>query len=190
MILPTKLAKGVHFIPGTGLCSNIYALESGRKVMLVDSGTGDSIPSLDAWLSGREVERVLLTHGHADHVSGMHYISADGLMHKSDLEALEEINTMFPGFKPPNNLDPLDAGEYVFGGFRLRVIETPGHTPGSVCFFEEKTGFLFSGDTKFAGGGVGRTDLPGGDPGELEKSLEKIAGLEYSLLCPGHGPTE
>jgi glyoxylase-like metal-dependent hydrolase (beta-lactamase superfamily II) len=75
-----------------------------------------------------------------------------------------------------------------FGNSELKVINTPGHSPGSVCFYSETDSFLIAGDTLFAGS-IGRTDLPGGDYDEIKKSLKKLIALpdETKVYC-GHGP--
>ena len=72
-------------------------------------------------------------------------------------------------------------------GMEFRVLFTPGHTAGGVCYYMEEYGILFSGDTLFAGS-VGRTDLPGGSPAVLRESLKKLTRLPDSVLVyPGHG---
>jgi glyoxylase-like metal-dependent hydrolase (beta-lactamase superfamily II) len=73
-----------------------------------------------------------------------------------------------------------------FGDYELEVINTPGHTPGSICILEKKTKTLFSGDTLFDKGIYGRTDL-GGSEIELKKSIKKLYELDWKILCPGHG---
>lgn len=75
-----------------------------------------------------------------------------------------------------------DSGEGAF-----TVLETPGHTPGGICLYNQDTGELISGDTVFADG-YGRTDLPGGDMSEMVNSLLRIDSLGISALYPGHGP--
>ncbi len=69
----------------------------------------------------------------------------------------------------------------------LQVIKTPGHLRGSICVYGPKNQYLFSGDTVFADGIVGRTDLAGSDPSALKKSLKTLSKLKLKLLCPGHG---
>lgn len=186
------ITKNVFLVYGEGFCSNIYILQDGQKALLIDAGSGNSIPKLDAALAGCKIEKVLLTHGHADHIHGMNYISADGFVSKKDFSILRELNEFMPNYKPPINIDALseESNSFSFGEFKLKLIETPGHTPGSISLFEEKTKLLFSGDTKFADGGVGRTDLPGGDEAQLMESLRKLEALKYKKLCPGHGPLE
>jgi hydroxyacylglutathione hydrolase len=68
----------------------------------------------------------------------------------------------------------------------LKIIETPGHTRGSICIWYEKEKILFSGDTLFHNNLVGRTDLPTSSPADLKKSLDKLQSYKYAILCPGH----
>jgi glyoxylase-like metal-dependent hydrolase (beta-lactamase superfamily II) len=83
------------------------------------------------------------------------------------------------------------AGRLLAGGDTIgpfTVIHTPGHTPGSVCFYDDEAGVLFSGDTLFRGG-YGRTDLPGGSWSKLEQSLKLLLAMDGDItVCPGHGP--
>ncbi|HPI31987.1 MAG TPA: MBL fold metallo-hydrolase, partial [candidate division Zixibacteria bacterium] len=74
--------------------------------------------------------------------------------------------------------------------FDLRVLATPGHSPGGVCYLDERAGVLFTGDTLFWGS-IGRTDLPGGSHTQLIRSIRaKILTLPDGVICyPGHGPT-
>lgn len=187
---PDPIVDGAYLVPEKGFCSNVYVLEDKDRILLIDAGSGTTLPIIDSWIGKKKIHAVILTHGHVDHLNGMNYISADGFLHPKDLAALESINEFFPGFISPNNLDPLGPKPYKFGKFELQIIETPGHTPGSIALFEKKTGLLFSGDTKFAGGGRGRTDLPGGDETAFQSSLARLQALDYKILCPGHGPLE
>jgi glyoxylase-like metal-dependent hydrolase (beta-lactamase superfamily II) len=78
-----------------------------------------------------------------------------------------------------------NGGSVKFGGETLKVLHTPGHTPGSICLVGEK--IVFTGDTLFAGG-IGRTDFPGGSMTDMRASLKKLMGLPLNLLVyPGHG---
>jgi glyoxylase-like metal-dependent hydrolase (beta-lactamase superfamily II) len=124
----------------------------------------------------------------------MSYISAEAYLHEADLSCIRELNSFAGPYAPPENISPLvelsEGGKIAFGGFGLKIIHVPGHTPGSIALFEEKGKLLFSGDTLFAGGGVGRADLPLGNEKELKRSLEKLGGIKRKKLCPGHGPAE
>jgi len=114
-------------------------------------------------------------------------------IHQEDLPLLEEnIQLEFGlmlGAKPTPRPDRLlaDGDEIRIGQACLRVIHTPGHSPGSVCFYTP--GILFSGDTLFCGG-VGRTDLPGGSWKDLIRSLRTrvLTYPEETVVLPGHGP--
>lgn len=137
------------------------------------------------------------THGHVDHIgANLEIKNKFGLplyLHQADLNLLQQAHkgelSFFIQAKPSPPPDEFleDGQEIEFGHCKLKVIHTPGHTPGSVSLYGE--GLLFSGDTLF-NGGVGRTDLPGGDWSELQKSLkEKILSLpDETEVLPGHGP--
>ena len=81
----------------------------------------------------------------------------------------------------------LQEGELILGDETFRIIETPGHAPGSICLFWEKEKALFSGDVIFEGS-IGRVDLPGGDLNALIRSIKTLMEYDIELLLPGHGP--
>ena len=171
-----KSLEGFYFFEvDARTCSTRYLIVDGERRMLIDSGDGkdalDFIPDL-----------VFLTHGHYDHTGGVRADWPDVRIHEAEDESL-------PFVKIPQNVKRIGEGNIEFNKFSFEVILTPGHTIGSACLFERKMGILFSGDTKFADGGYGRTDLGGSDE-EMEKSLAKIEKLPYRLLCPGHGRIE
>ena len=126
---------------------------------------------------------ILLTHGHFDHVGGVKALAKTGCP-----VYLNENDLSLPSFLTAGDLyytHSLRGGDRIaVGGLTFTVLETPGHTPGSVCL--ECGTALFSGDTLFAGG-WGRTDL-GGDMTRLRESLELLGGLPGALeVFPGHG---
>jgi glyoxylase-like metal-dependent hydrolase (beta-lactamase superfamily II) len=140
---------------------------------------------------------ILNTHGHIDHIGANKDVkdkfNVPLCIHSLDSLLLEKIQefelSFFLGAKesPPADRLLKDKDTIWFGKSSLRVVHTPGHTPGSVSFLGD--GILFSGDTLFSGG-VGRTDLPGGSTRDLEKSIkEKILTLPpETIVLPGHGP--
>ncbi|MFP4083244.1 MAG: MBL fold metallo-hydrolase [Candidatus Aminicenantes bacterium] len=140
---------------------------------------------------------ILNTHGHVDHVGANQDLkdrfNVPLCLHPADRSMLKNILQSDMGFllgakeSPAPDRDLKDGEEVKIGRSSLRVVHTPGHSPGSVSFLGD--GFLLSGDAIFYGG-VGRTDLPGGSWQELENSIRsKILTLppETSIL-PGHGP--
>lgn len=142
---------------------------------------------------GLTVEAVLLTHGHFDHVGGVEQIVEKTgcalYLHKADWEkAPAPINSYL---YPLANDDFADIsfckeGDIIqAAGVTFTVLETPGHTEGSVCY--RCDGAMFTGDTLFAGS-CGRTDLPGGDSRALRVSLKRLSGLTGDMhIFPGHG---
>ena len=140
---------------------------------------------------------ILNTHGHFDHTGANRDVKerfdVPLLIHAKDGPMLGSFGELELGFltgardSPPADRFIEDSEEIAIGNSRLRVLHTPGHSPGSVSFLSD--GFLFSGDTLFWGG-VGRTDLPGGSWKELESSIRsKIMTLPEDLIVlPGHGP--
>lgn len=139
---------------------------------------------------------ILLTHGHFDHIFGVKECSVKYgipvyMNHEDELVIRNDFSAKF-GLKSPDSsfaTEPLEDGQTIrFGNTEFKVITTPGHTPGGVCFYDEKDKVLFSGDTLFAGA-IGRTDHPGGDYDKLIVSImDKVMGLPGDVtVFPGHG---
>ena len=138
---------------------------------------------------------VILTHGHFDHFGlAPAFKKAKVLMHRLDAERIAAQDKAFAcvHYFSEECVFPrvdgfLEEGQVIdLGGVKLKVIQTPGHTAGSVCLLEERRKILFSGDTLFEER-WGRTDLETGDKKSLIDSLHKIAQLDYQILAPGHG---
>ena len=138
---------------------------------------------------------ILATHGHLDHLWGAKWATETWhtpvLMHEADIPMARAMQQQYDLFgvratAQPFPIEPLNSQLSIINS-QLSIIPTPGHTPGSVCLYfpDEKT--LFSGDTLFQMG-YGRTDLPGGNMGQLITSLEKLFTLPSDVLVyPGHG---
>ena len=134
---------------------------------------------------GLTIRAILLTHGHFDHVGAVKELAAetdcDIYLHEAEL-------TMPPMMTAGKLLYTHTYGEgdtLNLVGLTIRVLHTPGHTPGSVCLLVDE--HLFSGDTLFAMS-CGRTDLPGGSWKTIQQSLKRLASLEGNFwVHPGHG---
>ena len=142
------------------------------------------------------VDRILLTHSHRDHIAEVfqlkNHLKVPVYVHKEDAGNLEnpgsdQLPLFFPlhGIKPDGYLT--DGQELVIGKLRVLVIHTPGHSPGSVCFFLPCEEILISGDTLFKGT-IGNLSLPTARPSLMWNSLIKLAALpEKTKVYPGHG---
>lgn len=158
-------------------CGTVYLIEEDGKRLLIDSGDG-KLPDF-----GFAPDICLLTHGHFDHTMGVKKEWMQVLLHPAEFSFGGDYIVV------PENAKENPMKLLSFGSHALEFFHTPGHTAGSICVLDRKTGLLFSGDTKFAGGGWGRTDL-GGSGGEIRHSLGLIDSIPYRLLCPGHGELE
>ena len=181
--------------------TNCYLLldEETKEAFLVDPG--DEAEYLISELNRREVRlrAVLLTHGHFDHVLAVSavkeaYPGAEVLMGERErpMAENEDLNSGFPGQHCSYAVDRYLAGgeEISLAGGTLRVLETPGHTAGSVCYYAEELGVLFAGDTLFYHS-YGRYDLPTGSVRDLRESLTTLLTTlpEEVQVLPGHGRT-
>jgi glyoxylase-like metal-dependent hydrolase (beta-lactamase superfamily II) len=191
--MPDNLARydpsltDICFIEGIGLCSNTYVFKEDSAISLVDTGSGippnQLSPQLEQLgLDVKQTSRVILTHGHIDHVGGLEEIadhcSPQVFINEKEAESLKPFAA--------KSIDYLKEGDVVRLAERdFTVIHTPGHTVGSVCLYDHE--ILITGDTVFPGGYFGRTDLPTGDWSQLIDSLERLAALEPRVMFPGHG---
>ncbi len=171
-------------------CYLVWA-EGSKTCAVIDPGYDPQTVLAKAAALGLEIDAILLTHGHFDHVGGAaELVGAAGCplwIQKGD-RSLPDTPLARQLFPLPSGIDCkfYQEGDTVTaGGLEFTVLETPGHTRGSVCLLCGDT--LFSGDTLFAGS-CGRTDLPGGSPEAMRRSLARLAKLEGDFtVFPGHG---
>lgn len=167
--------------------TNTYILcqEDSERCLIIDPGYEPERIMRYVNQKGLNVEAILLTHGHFDHVGAVREIAAEsGCAVYICPGDLSQPPMMTGG--PLFYTDTYDEGTVLsLAGLTIRVIRTPGHTPGSVCLLCGDA--IFSGDTLFAGS-CGRTDFPGGSQAEMRESLDRLAAMEGSWrVFPGHG---
>ncbi len=170
--------------------------EESKEAALVDCSAYDENILIELKKQGVKLKYILLTHGHFDHIGGLNDLAKDieVLMHSGDKEWIEQVNDYLPMIGMPSMEVPkidryIEDNEIIkVGNLEIKVIHTPGHTQGGVCFYID--GNLFSGDTIFRES-VGRCDLPGGNFSQIVESIEnKIFTLpEDTVIYPGHGKT-
>lgn len=182
---------------------NTYVIwdETG-ECAIVDAGNASAREdaALTDFIAAQGLKPVVAvnTHGHFDHTMGVRYVketfgvpfaasSADGFLIEHDRESGAMFGVQV-GEMPAIDTDLSKTDEIAFGNTKLKVIKTPGHTPGGVVLFEPESKSLFTGDTLFRES-IGRTDLPGGDYGALMNSIiENIIPLgDEVAIYPGHG---
>ncbi len=179
-----------------GYSANCYLLSSGNEAAVVDpSCEAETILSA---LSNRglSLKYILLTHGHFDHIHSLNELKgktgATVCIHNSDSEMLTSAHkSLYMSFEGKSiTFDPADilladGDEITLGEDKIKVVHTPGHTKGSVCYLADTK--LISGDTLFDMS-VGRWDFPGGDPNELLRSISRLYREHLDCeIFPGHG---
>ena len=172
---------------------NCTILSWGGTAWIVDPGAEATRIAALAVKAGLKPEAILLTHAHFDHIGAIPGLQArwSGLpvyLHPADEMVLtHRLNSFPPEYMPIAKPANIRDARTLSGVRGLEVIETPGHTPGGVCYRFPGEKLLLSGDTLFAGS-AGRTDLPGGDYPTLKASLAKLASLpDDTEVIPGHG---
>ncbi|HVI52589.1 MAG TPA: MBL fold metallo-hydrolase [Candidatus Sulfotelmatobacter sp.] len=177
-------------------CYIVRHVPTGKLVVVDPGGSADKILAALAEIGG-EVECILLTHGHPDHLGAVKRLQDELAVpckaHRDEGPLIDVIvnyakSRLGMTIEPPNAVDYFtDDDRLTLGGQAFRAIPTPGHTPGGVCF--DFGGFTLAGDTLF-NQGVGRTDLPGGNGPLLVKSISNLLAAlpDASFIYSGHGP--
>ena len=183
-----------------GCNCTILGDEVSREAIVLDPGY--DIPQILLLLARHKltVKKILVTHAHIDHIASAQSLKeitgAPIIYNQADLPLVAIMDAQagwfglgVPTVLPPDH-SPADEEDLDVAGIHGKVIYTPGHTEGSLCLYIPDEHLLLAGDTLFAGG-VGRTDLPGGDTRKLLRSIEErlLPLPDATVVIPGHGPS-
>jgi glyoxylase-like metal-dependent hydrolase (beta-lactamase superfamily II) len=168
-----------HVVVGP-IDNNVYFVtckRTGDSLMIDAASSPDLLVEMCKRL---RVRQVVQTHGHWDHIGAVEHVRAAGLpvaVGAGDMSALDGFDSVLSG-----------GEQFVIGDVLVRTLGTPGHTPGSICYFIEDAPVLFTGDTLFPGG-PGATHFPGGNFDEIIESLEALFDQfdDETVILPGHG---
>jgi len=187
----------VHKVSGAAFDGNVY-LVLDRRPILVDAGmmAGPTLKNIKRFIDPTKIELIVLTHCHHDHAGAAPALKeATGarlMLSEKEVgcigDELASVAYLFGQQAPEYRVDEtlkegmvLDTGEW-----KLEVLETPGHSQGSICLYERKQKVLFSGDTVFPDGNIGRTDMFGGSTEDLVRSIQRLTELDVEIMYPGH----
>lgn len=179
--------------------TNTYVVSNGQQVLLIDPACAyeweqqELLRYMEQAAISHCPLSIIATHGHLDHLWGARWTTETWhtpvLMHTADIPMAQAMQQQYDLFGIRAKAEEFPIGGLGVSGLEvsgLEVIETPGHTPGSVCLYWPEDKVLLSGDTLFRMG-YGRTDLPGGDTAQLIASLEKLFALPAEVqVYPGH----
>ena len=174
-----NIAMQIKTIKVGSLQTNCYIVidEKSREAIVIDPG--DEANKILPQIQDYNIRYIIVTHGHPDHFGAL-----DAVKNKTKAPILMNPNDSW-FFKPDKELK--DGDEIKVGEIEFKVIQTPGHSSGSICLYTP--GHLFSGDTLFSTA-HGRVDLPGGSMSEMRRSLQYLATLPNdTLVYPGHDET-
>ena len=185
-----NIDKGIWKIPAGG---NIYLLRLDIPIV-IDAGDRKfrkEAGFIEHIIDPRDVKKVIFTHLHYDHIGNFDifpnaefYASQEEISaFKNNPEAAVQDKEIAEKFKAViDKVKPIRE----FSHKDIEIVETPGHTKGSICIYLKKKQVLFSGDTIFPNKQIGRTDFPTSAPEEMPKTMMKLINYPFKILCPGH----
>jgi hydroxyacylglutathione hydrolase len=175
----------------------LIGADATEDAVVVDPGFSPGLVHRMLEIEGRRPVTVLATHGHYDHVGAAAEFCGDDIpfyIHEADVQALTDpeawggavYGAPIPTIPVKDIRTVVDGDVLTFAGFRIEVIHSPGHTPGSVVYRTD--GWALSGDLVFAGT-IGRSDFPNSSPPDMQRSLHRFLELpDTTDVYPGHGP--
>lgn len=167
-----KIKNNIFAIKFKEFGSKVYLIKLNNKNILIDTSSLRNQKQLIDFLNKfnltpQNINILILTHNHWDHIENKNIFTNAKIY--GDKKDFTQSNIL--------NIDKLKIKEF-------KIIKTPGHSKGSFCILYQDV--LFSGDTIFNNGIIGRTDLVGSNPQDMNKSLEKLKKVKFKILCPGH----
>jgi hydroxyacylglutathione hydrolase len=196
-----ELAPRIYQVRGEKPGSHVYLIKGDTKNVLIDTGVASKFPILKRRLSElglrvRDVNLIVLTHEHYDHIGATTYFHRTAVVaaHRlaaNKLELQDEFVTFSKYRDQPGkpfwvDIWLEDDSIIDLGNYELQVIHTPGHTSGCICLYEPRAGFLFTGDTVFAGGTLSEIAV-GGNVSDYVNSVRRLSNLKIKEIYPGHG---
>jgi glyoxylase-like metal-dependent hydrolase (beta-lactamase superfamily II) len=198
---PVEVCPGVFHIPAQRPSCHVYLIVGTDKIVLIDSGIDASFGDLREALRNigftpADVDLVVNTHEHFDHIGGNKYfyrtaIIAAGRLAAAKITEKDAYVTMYSSFSADYRYTKphvwFENGTFIdLENAKLEVIDTPGHTSGCICVYEEYNKLLFSGDAVFAHGTLSAI-APSGSAGDYVHSMDVLNTKKIERLFPGHG---
>ena len=195
-----ELAPGIYQFRGEKPGSHVYLIKGATKNVLIDTGFAGTFPTLERRLTElglnvRDVNLIILTHEHVDHVGATAFFHRTAVVaaHRLAANKLELQDEFVTLLKHDQSSKPFwvdvwleDGSMLDLGNYQLQVVHTPGHTSGCICLYEPRAGLLFTGDTVFAGGTLSEIAVSG-NVSDYVNSVRRLSNLKIQQLFPGHG---
>ncbi len=196
-----EVAPRIYQLRGEKPGSHVYLIKGDIKNVLIDTGVAGKFSVLKRRLSELglrvgDVNLIILTHEHYDHIGATAFFHRTAIVAAHRLAANKlELQDEFVTFSKYRNQPSKpfwvdiwleDDSIIDLGNYELQVIHTPGHTSGCICLYEPRAGFLFTGDTVFAGGTLSEIAV-GGNVSDYVNSVRRLSNLKIKEFYPGHG---